>query len=186
VKENLKELIEALLFASPKPLSVSEISRIVEESAELVENTLRKLEGEYRKRGIRIIKVENGYHFVTAEEFSPWIRKIRDIKKIKLSRAALEVLAIVALKQPVTRAEINELRGQNSDAVVKQLVERNLLKIVGKKPGSGGAQLFAVTDNFLKMFNLKSVKDLPSFEELKELALADRPVQQELSIDEIE
>ncbi len=182
---NYKNLIEALLFTSPRPLTIRELSKIVEKTPEEVESLLDELLKEYEGRGIKVVKLENGYHFVTDNEFAPWIRKLHGVKKLRLSRAALEVLAIVALKQPITRAEINELRkSQTSEAVIKQLLEKGLIKIAGKKAGTGGAQLFETTELFLRVFNLKSIEDLPSFEEIEDFIEKSREPQLKLIDDE--
>ncbi len=188
---NLERRLEAILFASPRPLTVRELMKIVKVPQEEVEDALNNLLDFYEGRGIRVVEMEGGgYHFITDEEFAEDIRKLQGVRKVRLSKAALEVLAIVAVKQPVTRSEIAEMRNnQNSDAIVRQLLEKGLIKMAGKKPGTGGAQTFVTTDLFLKVFNIESLDSIPSIEEITELlqsrgSLSETPKQLSLLEDE--
>ncbi len=167
-----KRIVEALLFASEEPLSPARVSGVLEMEEGEAERILRELREEYEneRRGLQIREVARGYKIYTLGEFAPWIRKLRSAEnKSRLTRAALETLAIVAYKQPLVRAEIESIRGVDAGGVVHTLLEKNLLEIKGRRKGPGRPLLYGVTRDFLKHFGLKDLSDLPTLEELKKI-----------------
>ncbi len=163
-----RSLIEALLFVSGEPLSLKELQRITGFSTGEIEYLLQELVGDYRARdgGLEIVQVAEGYQIVTRPEYAEWIRKFRASSPQKLSMAALETLAIIAYRQPITKAEIEQLRGVNSDGIVRNLLERRLIRIVGKKEAPGRPLLYGTTREFLMFFGLKDLTELPTLREL--------------------
>jgi segregation and condensation protein B len=168
-----KQVIEALLFASSKPLSVAEIRKVVKAlTPGQIAGVLSELRAEYVRdgRSFELLEIANGYEIATRKEFAPWLMKMELQRKIKqVTQSALETLSILAYKQPVTRAEIEELRGVDVSAVLNTLVERNFIRIVGKKEVPGRPFLYGTTEKFLEHFGLKSIQDLPSIDEIRNL-----------------
>ncbi|MEE9523859.1 MAG: SMC-Scp complex subunit ScpB [Thermodesulfovibrionales bacterium] len=165
-----KSLIEALLFISGEPLDPKDIRKITDFSDEEISVSLNELVDEYRSRsgGFLITEIAEGYQIVTNPEFAPWIRKLKSTTTTaKLSIAALETLSMVAYKQPITKVEIEQLRGVNSDGVVKSLLEKRLIKILGKKEVPGKPMLYGTTREFLQFFGLKDLSELPTLKELQ-------------------
>lgn len=168
-----KRVVEALLFASSKPLMVAEIRKVAKSlSARDIENYISELKTEYAggNRSFEILEIAGGYEIATRKEFAPWIFKIEMQKKARqATQSALETLAILAYKQPITRAEIEDLRGVDVSAVLTTLTARGLIKIVGKKEVPGRPFLYGTTDKFLEHFGLNSLGNLPNIEEIKNL-----------------
>ena len=168
-----KRTIEALLFASGDPLPASEIVTALDGwDTPTVEALIQQLRDEYDAsgRGIQLVEVENGYQLTTRPEDAGVIRRLftKQVSS-RLTTAALEALAIVAYHQPVTRADVEDIRGVNSDSVLNSLIERKLVTISGRKDVPGRPLLYSTTDTFLRHFGLKDLTDLPSLEELSEL-----------------
>lgn len=173
MENRLKELIESLIFVSSEPLSRERIKIVLEEfSEEEIEQALQKLMASYAsdERGIDIIRPAGSYLFSTKPEFDPWIRRLLRIeRKNKLSSAALETLSAIAYHQPVTLAEISALRGVDSTHTLKVLLQRKLIRIVGRKKSPGRPLIYRTTDEFLTYFGLNSIKDLPTEEEISKI-----------------
>jgi segregation and condensation protein B len=171
--QQLKSAIEALLFVSGNPLSLDRLKGLFEEaSPEQIEAQMQALRQEYDERGagIMLAEVAGGYQLATRPENVSWIRKFRSIKvSTKLSKAALETLAIVAYKQPVTRTEVEAIRGVNIGGIMRNLMERRLVKIVGKKDVPGKPMMYGTTPEFLQFFGLKDLSALPTLKEFREL-----------------
>jgi segregation and condensation protein B len=166
--EELKKMIEALLFASSEPLSINTLKRALgENDTEVIENSLNDLSTEYENsRAVFIQKVRGGYQVFTKPEYDNLIKKLVDEeKKYNISRAALEVLSIVAVFQPITKPEIESIRGISSDGVVKNLLEIELLRIVGRLSTPGRPILYSTTPEFLKYFHLADAEDLKTLYE---------------------
>lgn len=168
-----KQVIEALLFASAKPLTLAEIRKVLRwmKPAE-IQGLIHELKEDYVRSGrsFEIIEIANGFEIATKKEFAAWIFKIELQKKAKqVTQSALETLAILAYKQPVTRAEIEDLRGVDVSGVMNTLAERGLIKIVGRKEVPGRPFLYGTTDKFLEHFGLKSLAGLPNIDEIKNL-----------------
>lgn len=161
--EELKKMIEALLFASSEPLNIHALKRALgENDTEAIEQSLNELRKEYEEsRAVFIEQVQGGYQIFTKPEYDHLIKKLVDEeKKYSISRAALEVLAIVAVFQPITKPEIESIRGISSDGVVKNLLEIELLRIVGRLSTPGRPILYSTTPEFLKYFHLADTEDL--------------------------
>ncbi len=168
-RDHLRGVIEALVFASDKPLSVRDLSRAAEAPSKDVKALLDELRVFYKPRGIQLDEVAGGFVFRTNALFAPFVRDLTKQKPVKLTRAQLETLAILAYRQPITRPEIDDIRGVDSGPVLKMLLERDLVRILGKKDEPGRPLLYGSTPEFLEFFGLKSLKDLPTLQEFTEL-----------------
>lgn len=162
--DETKSIIEALLFVANEPLSVKTIAEITERSAYDVEVLLKEIKAdcERQMKGFCLLEVAEGYSFITRSEYAPYIEKLVKPRLNALTQAALETLAIIAYKQPVTKSEIDEIRGVNSDSALNTLLERTLIEETGRKEGPGRPILYGTTKDFLKYFGLKDLKELPS------------------------
>jgi segregation and condensation protein B len=177
-ERELKAILESLLFVSPEPLSaVRLISVLGDVTKAEVERALRSLgqDLEQEGRGIRLAEVAGGYRLVTKQEYAPWIKRLDKAKSAtKLSRSALESLAIIAYKQPIVRSEIEEIRGVETSGVVRTLLERKLVRIVGRKEVPGRPIMYGTTKFFLEHFGLNDLSQLPPLREFKELGEAEQ------------
>ena len=161
-----KAAIECLLFVSKEPVSVKNMVQILELNEEDVLFLIEELQCEYQDRGIQIQEIANGYQMCTRPEFAPYIEQLyKPQTSYGLSRAALETLAIIAYKQPITRAEVEAIRGVKIDSSLGTLVDKNLVREVGRKDGPGRPILFGTTPSFLKYFGLMDLDGLPDPEE---------------------
>ncbi len=163
-KQQTLAAIEAVLFASGDPISIERLSQAFEIKPEQVENFIELLEKKYENEnsGVYVIRLENTYQLVTREEYAPYIKKVFDIKRrTPLSSAALEVLAVVAYNQPVTRAFIEQVRGVDCSGVVTTLVEKGLIEERGRLELPGRPLLYGTTKTFLRSFSLNDLSDLP-------------------------
>jgi len=155
-------VIEGLIFASSDPLSIREISSITQLEPAVVEGIVEKVRVRYMGRGFVLRCVGGAYQFVTNDEISPWIEKLgRPVVVTPLSHASLETLAIIAYRQPITRSEIEQIRGVRSDSAVNNLLERELVQEMGRKDGPGRPILYGVTKLFFAHFGLESLDELP-------------------------
>lgn len=167
----LPSIVEALIFASDLPLSKGRIASIIgdvklDDVVRIVERLNRQYDLE--RRPLTIVEFGGGYQIVTREEYAPWIKKVFSQKrKLKLSQAALETVAIIAYKQPVARMEVERIRGVNVDGILKGLLDRNLVRIIGRDRGIGRPYLYGTTQEFLSHFGLSRLKDLPDYEQVK-------------------
>lgn len=164
-----KKIIEVLLFVSGEPLSLDKISHILEIKPGVARNLVFELKKEYweAEKGIDIIEIANGYQMVSRYEYSPWINRLKKTHRgTKLSPPALEALSIIAYKQPITRIEIDNIRGVNSVGAIQTLLEKKLIKIAGRKDAPGKPLLYATTSEFLKIFGLPNLSALPQIDEL--------------------
>lgn len=171
--DEIKSILEAILFAANEPISLEEFSQLFDDiSTRQIHQELMRLQDEYQEmnRSFQLIEIANGFQICTHPEYHQWIEKFytRQVR-VKLSPSALEALAIVAYKQPVTRSEVEEIRGVNSDSVLNSLIEKRMVRIAGRKPGPGRSLLLATTDEFLEQFGLKDLSVLPSMEEIEEI-----------------
>jgi len=166
---HLKSVVEALIFASDKPVSLSELARAANARAPELRPLLSDLIEEYRGRGVELVEVSGGFQFRTSAVAAPFVRDYVAAKPVRLSRAQVETLAIVAYRQPVTRPEIDDIRGVDSGSALKVLLDRGLLKILGKKEEVGRPLIYGTTAQFLEFFGLASLRDLPTLREFTEL-----------------
>ncbi len=170
-REQLRKALECLLFVATKPLPLEEIARILQVSLDEAFMLLNELAVEYERRsGLAIVEVAGGWRMVTRPEFADYIARLHPPQKVRLSRGALEVLAIIAYHQPITRPEIEQLRGVDSSTAIQSLLEHGLIQVVGYKETVGRPRLYATTQKFLELFGLRSLEDLPPLREWQEQA----------------
>ena len=165
----LKSIIEALVFASPEPLTPKMLFKLLnDEPKEEVVAAMKELQQEYEQRGgLHLAEVAGGYQITTRPEFHEWVRRLfHERSSQKLTVQSLETLAVIAYKQPITAAEIGEIRGVNTSGVLSTLMERHLIKIVGRKNVIGRPFLYGTTREFLIRFGLKNLDDLPKVEDM--------------------
>ncbi|MEE8119967.1 MAG: SMC-Scp complex subunit ScpB [Anaerolineales bacterium] len=159
---DLNARIEALLFVSPELISISQIANALNSSVREVEKSLEELDRLFVNRGIRLQRVSRSVQLITAPEISADVQRFLDLEETsRLSRAALEVLAIVAYQEPVTRPQIDAVRGVNSDSVLRTLLRHGLVDEVGRTDGPGRPFIYATTSDFLNHFGLTSIAELP-------------------------
>jgi segregation and condensation protein B len=166
---HLRALLEALVFASDKPMKAIELARLASAPVKQVRVLLAELKDVYADRGIVLDEVAGGWLFRTSVQFAPFVRELSAQRPVRLTRAQVETLAIIAYRQPITRPEIDDVRGVDSAATLKLLLERDLVRILGKKDEPGRPLLYGSTTQFLEFFGLKSLKDLPTLHEFTEL-----------------
>ncbi|MGH7906965.1 MAG: SMC-Scp complex subunit ScpB [Candidatus Binataceae bacterium] len=170
--ERLKAILEALLFAAGEPVSLARLTAALDDvPREIIKDALAGMAAAYSggARGIVLEEVGGGYQFRTAREHAPHVRKLLAAKPPRLSRPLLETLAIVAYRQPITRPEIEQLRGVDSGGVLDTLLERHLIRIAGRKEAPGRPSIFATTPEFLETFGLKDLANLPDLDEFREI-----------------
>ena len=168
--QKIKSIIEAILFAAGREVNIKELIMTLEMNKEEIENIILSMQEEYKNenRGIEIIKVENGYQMTTKTEYYDYIYPIFDNRaKPSLSAAALETLSIIAYNPKITRAEIEQIRGVNSDGTIYKLLEYNLIEEVGRLDAPGRPTIYSTTKEFLKMFGISSLEELPELPKYK-------------------
>lgn len=178
----LRAVIEALLFVAGFPLTLDKLADLTETDKSHIKKVVVELTEEYCRsgRGIRLLEIAGGYQFRSDPSLAPWLRRLQKERVQRLSAAALETLAIVAYRQPVTRSEIEYLRGVDAGGVLKTLLERNLIRILGKKDVPGRPLLYGTSRYFLELFGLKDLNDLPT---LKEFAALDPELAEALPLE---
>lgn len=176
--EKLKKVLESLLFVSEIPLTPKKIVSFVKDTTlEEVQKSLASLQEDINgmERSFQVIQIAEGFQLVTRPEFHKWAKELyKIISKTRLSKAALEALAIIAYKQPVTRAEVEAIRGVEVSNLIQSLLEKKMIRILGRAETPGRPLLYATTHEFLIHFGLKDLSDLPKISEIQELA-GDRP-----------
>jgi segregation and condensation protein B len=175
----LKAILEALIFASPEPLTPKALFKLLEsEPKEDIQTALAELKRDYeRLGGLQLVEVAGGYQIVTRPDLHEWVRRLfHERSTQKLSVQALETLAVIAYRQPITALEITEIRGVNTSGVLNTLLERHLIKIVGRKQVVGRPFLYATTKEFLIRFGLNDLSDLPKVEDMAEALGLEAPI----------
>ena len=178
-KNQLKYIIECLIFASDTPLTVDKIKAVLEDkSTKEIKVLIEELIRDYHNldRGIFIREVANGFQFCTKPEYAHLVQKLRKTKPYNLTQPTMETLAIIAYRQPVTKAEIELVRGVDCGGVLRTLLEKKLIAIKGKKEVIGRPFLYVTTTRFLEVFGLENLSSLPSIEEIKQLKDSDIPL----------
>jgi segregation and condensation protein B len=178
VSAEVKAVVEALIFASPEPVTPKMLFKLLaEEPKEDVTAAVEALKADYESRpGLQVVEVAGGYQIVTRPQLHEWVRRLfHERSTQKLTVQALETLAVIAYKQPITALEITEIRGVNTSGVLSTLLERHLIKIVGRKNVVGRPFLYATTREFLIRFGLKDLGDLPKIEDMAEALGFDPP-----------
>ncbi len=167
----VESVIEAVLFASDEPLSEARLAGIIETGAKQIRRHIEDLNDKYQANGnaFRIEQIAAGYQMLTLSQYNHWLKKLLNVRSEgKLSPAALETLAIIAYKQPVIRADIEAIRGVAAGEIIRTLMYKGLVKILGRAEVLGRPMLYGTTKKFLEVFGLNTLKDLPKIEELKE------------------
>ncbi len=173
-ENNLKSAVEALIFASEKPITIEQIKNVLGDIDILgVNNIIAELKNDYQaqNRGLRVVEIAGGFQMITSSNFAPFLKKLfKNRYNDKLSKPALETLAIIAYKQPLTKSEIELMRNVTIAGVMKNLIDKNLIRICGRKKIPGRPFVFGTTREFLEHFGLKSLQDLPKMEDFTVLA----------------
>ena len=185
-----RSIIESLLFMAGEPVTLDTLRKIVEVDKYNTERLVRELISDYsvRNTGLFVVDVAEGFQMVTNPACAPWVKKlISTTAPKKLSQSSIETMAIIAYKQPIIKAEIEAIRGVNSDGVVKTLLERRLVKILGRKEVPGRPLMYGTTKEFLQYFGLKDLSELPTLKEFEEVDIPDLPeAAPEDSVDSVE
>ena len=170
--KTMKSALETMMFIWGEPLEVKDAAEVLEADKNVIRGLFRELQAEYEQegRGIRICEVDDAFGFVTLAENDMFLKKLcTPVRVRRLSQAALEVLAIIAYRQPVTRSEIDSIRGIKSERVIDGLIDKGLIEISGRSEGVGRPLIYATTKEFLKKFGFSSLKDLPEVPEYEEM-----------------
>jgi segregation and condensation protein B len=170
--EDIKNIIESLLFVAEEPLTLDRIYNILKQSErKQIRKTLNELSEEYetRKGGFILHEVAGGYQIRTRPKYKEWIKRLIQPKALRLSKAALETLAIIAYKQPIIRSDVEHVRGVDCGGILRMLLERKLIRVLGRKEIPGRPLIYATTRQFLEIFDLKDLKDLPAPLEIEAL-----------------
>ena len=170
----LKKILEGAIFASGQPLSLEQLGLLFDEEGRPSNSDMRavldELKADYADHGVELKEVASGFRFQVRQETGPWVSRLWDEKPSRYSRALLETLALIAYRQPITRSEIEEIRGVSvSSHIIKTLIEREWIRVAGHRDVPGRPALFATTREFLDNFNLKSLAELPSLSEIRDL-----------------
>ena len=187
--ENIKYIIESLLFVVDEPLTVDRIKKIlIQAETKEIREAMAELTAEYETRGggFYLREVADGYQIRTRPQYTEWIKKLIQPKPLRLSKPALETLVIIAYKQPIIRSDIEHLRGVDCGGVIRMLLERKLIRVLGRKEIPGRPLIYATTKRFLEIFDLKNLRDLPTPKEIEELAAATNEGDQAVIVDSIE
>ena len=177
-REDIKSIIESLLFVADGPLTIQRLGEVLEGvEKEDIRSTLDELQTELEsnRRGVRLVEVAGGYQLRTAKVNADWVKKFLGGRPARMGRATLETLAIIAYRQPITRAEIEAIRGVDVDGVINTLLDRSLIRAVARKDVPGRPFLYGTTPEFLQLFNLKDLTHLPTLKEMQEITLPDIP-----------
>jgi segregation and condensation protein B len=178
-RHEVKGVIESLLFVHQHPLTVDNIVRIVGDEADkkVVQSLLAELMAEYEgmERSFHLVEVGEGYQLRTKTEYAPWIRNLQKVKPNRLRQSALETLAIVAYRQPIVRSEVEQIRGVDSGWVLSSLLEKGLIKILGRKEVAGRPLVYGTDRRFLEVFGLRDLSGLPTLKELDALKEEGQP-----------
>jgi segregation and condensation protein B len=185
---DVKPILESLLFVSDSPIRIEALVEILPESnKEAILEGIRQIQAEYGapSRGIELTEIAGGYQFRTKPGWAGWVNRLKKAKAVKLSQAALETLAIVAYRQPVIRPAIEEIRGVDTGSVLHTLLEKGLIKIMGRKELPGRPIVYGTTRAFLELFSLNSVSDLPKLQEIQPPPAPEEISPQEMSPQEM-
>ena len=184
--EDIKYIIESLLFVADEPLPVDRIKKIlIQVETREIREAMAQLTAEYEARGggFYLDEVAGGYQIRTRPQYTDWIKKLIQPKPLRLSKPALETLVIIAYKQPIIRSDIEHLRGVDCGGVIRVLLERKLVRVLGRKEIAGRPLIYATTKRFLEIFDLKNLRDLPTPKEIEELAAATNEGDQAVIVD---
>jgi len=169
--DEIKSIIEALILASENPVSVDKIADVIGSTDKNeIACQLSEIVNEYREKngGICLQEVAGGFQFRTRSDLAPWIKKLKGLRS-RLTSTSLETLAVIAYRQPVMKSEIDRIRGVDAGGAIKKLLEKKLIRIMGRKDVPGKPMIYGTTKKFLEVYNLQDLSDLPTLQELKEL-----------------
>lgn len=186
-EDQRKQVIEAALLASAEPLTAERLLQLFDGRSQLTVSDMRQsiveLQEDYQERGVELKKVASGYRFQAREKYAPWLQRLWEKKPPRYSRALLETLALIAYRQPITRGEIEQVRGVAvSTDIMKKLMEREWVKIVGHRDIPGKPSMFGTTKQFLDYFNLQNLSDLPPLDELMDLDKVEEQLGEQLAL----
>jgi segregation and condensation protein B len=187
-REDVKSILESLLLVADGPQSVQRFSEVLEGTDKgTIESALRELQSEFetQNRGFRLAEIAGGYQLRTPKANADWVKKFLGGRPARMGKATLETLAIIAYRQPITRAEIEAIRGVDVDGVIATLLERNLIRAVARKDVPGRPFLYGTTPEFLQLFNLQDLSQLPTLKEMEEISLPEVPGDT-ISLDQLE
>ncbi len=185
----LKHIVESIIFASTEPIPADKILECIQREGigkANIKEAVDSLNKEFidHQRAIRIVKIAGGYQFATHPQYDKWVSRLFAQKaEKKLSQAGLEVLAIVAYRQPIARSEIEKIRGVNADWTIRSLMEKNLITVVGREEAPGRPLLFGTTKGFLEHFGLFDINELPKLKEIEDIIREDREFAETLELD---
>ena len=165
-----KPVLESLLFVSESPIRIETLVEMLPESSkEAILEGIQRIKTEYEdsSKGLELVEVAGGYQFRTKPRWAGWVNRLKRVKAVKLSQSALEALAIVAYRQPITRPGVEAIRGVDSGSVLRTLLERDLIKITGRKDLPGRPIIYGTTKAFLELFGLNALSDLPTLKEVQ-------------------
>jgi segregation and condensation protein B len=187
-REEIKSILESLLFVADAPLTPQRLSEVLDgvnpaDIRSVLDEFSNELDATHR--GVRLVEVAGGFQLRTAKVNADFVKKLLGGRPARMGRATLETLAIIAYRQPITKAEIEAIRGVDSDGVVNTLLERNLVRAVARKDVPGRPFLFGTTSEFLQLFNLKDLTHLPTLKEMEEIALPET-VGEQIPLDSLE
>lgn len=185
--EVLKPIVEALLFSAGKPLSIDAIQALLEPdltpTRAVFRSVLQEIEEDYKGRGVELVEFSGAYRFQSRPSMSEWVQRLWEERPQKYSRALLETLALIAYRQPITRGDIEEVRGVAvSSTIMKTLLERNWVRVVGHREVPGRPAIYATTKHFLSYFNLSSLDDLPTLAEIRDVELISKELNAQLEL----
>ena len=187
-REEIRSIIESLLFVADGPQSLQRFAEVLDGvDRETIQSILNELqiELEAQNRGIRLAEVAGGYQLRTPKANADWVKKFLGGRPARMGKATLETLAIIAYRQPITKAEIEAIRGVDVNGVIGTLLERNLIRAVARKDVPGRPFLYGTTAEFLQLFNLKDLSQLPTLKEMEEISLPEIPGDT-ISLDQLE
>ncbi len=179
-RDEIKSILESLLFVADGPQSVQRLAEVLDPvDKELIHELLHELRQDFeaQNRGIRLVEVAGGYQLRTPKANAEAVKKFLGGRPARMGKATLETLAIIAYRQPITKAEIEAIRGVDVDGVITTLLERNLIRVVARKDVPGRPFLYGTTLEFLQLFNLKDLSQLPTLKEMEEISLPEVPAE---------
>ncbi|MBN2689047.1 MAG: SMC-Scp complex subunit ScpB [Gammaproteobacteria bacterium] len=191
IESEIKKIIEGLLFATDRPLSIADIIKFLGETSGLdkkqIASIIENINHDYDDRGVELKETASGYRFQVRDKLAPWISKLWEERPPRYSKALLETLALIAYRQPITRGEIEEVRGVSvSSNIIRTLEERDWVKVVGHKDVPGRPALYVTTNKFLDYFNLKNLKELPTLSDARDINEVAEQVELELGLCEVD
>jgi segregation and condensation protein B len=187
-REEIKSIVESLLFVADGPLTLQRFAEVLDGVEKgTIQEVLRELQSECEgaSRGVRLVEVAGGYQLRTSKSNADWVKKFLGGRPARMGKATLETLAIIAYRQPITKAEIEAIRGVDVDGVIATLLERSLIRAVARKDVPGRPFLYGTTPEFLQLFNLKDLTHLPTLKEMEEISLPEIPGDV-ISLDQLE